>query len=243
MALEPFAGKSGEPPLIESLHRCHAPFCGDFLPSRLAVAALVAVPGVLARNDAPAADTPRVLAAHLDNDINPVTQEFVENSVDRAEDGGYAAYVLVLDTPGGLGSSMRGIVKRFLAAKVPVDRLRRPAGLVRGLRRSRHRDGLGRGGHGSPDQHRLVDADLAQRRGHLEGSAPEDRQRRCRIRRRARTRARPQRRGGAQDGHRGVELRRTRGEADRARRGDRSQRSLRCSTRSTGRRRFRRGSC
>ena len=34
VALEPFAGKSGEPPLIESLHRCHAPFCGDFLPSR-----------------------------------------------------------------------------------------------------------------------------------------------------------------------------------------------------------------
>ena len=86
----------------------------------LAVAALVAAPGVLARNDATAADTPRVLAAHLDNDINPVTQEFVENSVDRAEDGGYAAYVLVLDTPGGLGSSMRGIVKRFLAAEIPI---------------------------------------------------------------------------------------------------------------------------
>ena len=65
-------------------------------------------------------DAPRVLAVHLDNDINPVTQEFVEQSVDRAEDDGYAAMVLVLDTPGGLASSMRGIVKRFLAAEVPV---------------------------------------------------------------------------------------------------------------------------
>ncbi len=63
---------------------------------------------------------PRVLAAHLDNDINPVTQEFVDNSSDRAENDEYDAVVLVLDTPGGLGSSMRGIVKRFLAAKVPV---------------------------------------------------------------------------------------------------------------------------
>ena len=62
----------------------------------------------------------RVLAVHLNNDINPVTQEYVENAVERAEDEGFAAVVLVLDTPGGLASSMRGIVKRFLAAEVPV---------------------------------------------------------------------------------------------------------------------------
>ena len=62
----------------------------------------------------------RVLAVHLDNDINPVTQEYVENAVDRAENEELAAVVLVLDTPGGLASSMRGIVKRFLASKVPV---------------------------------------------------------------------------------------------------------------------------
>ncbi len=61
-----------------------------------------------------------MLAVHLANDINPVTQEFVEDAVDRAEEGEYAAMVLVLDTPGGLASSMRGIVKRFLAAEVPV---------------------------------------------------------------------------------------------------------------------------
>ena len=81
----------------------------------LTLGALAAAPGVLAQNDAP-----RVLAVHLDNDINPVTQEYVENEVDRAEEGDYAAMVLVLDTPGGLGSSMRGIVKRFLASTVPV---------------------------------------------------------------------------------------------------------------------------
>jgi membrane-bound serine protease (ClpP class) len=62
----------------------------------------------------------RVLAVHLDNDINPVTQEYVENAIERAEDEKMAAIVLVLDTPGGLASSMRGIVKAFLAAKVPV---------------------------------------------------------------------------------------------------------------------------
>ena len=87
-----------------------------FLGLSLALGALAAAPAVFAQNDAP----PQVLAVHLDNDINPVTQEYVEQSVERAENGGYAAMVLVLDTPGGLASSMRGVVTRFLAAEVPV---------------------------------------------------------------------------------------------------------------------------
>ncbi len=86
-----------------------------FLAALLFLGALAAAPGVLAQNGAN-----RVLAVHLANDINPVTQEYVEDAVSRAEDGEYAAMVLVLDTPGGLASSMRGIVKRFLASEVPV---------------------------------------------------------------------------------------------------------------------------
>jgi membrane-bound serine protease (ClpP class) len=65
-------------------------------------------------------EQPRVLAVELDNDINPVTQEYLDGEIDRAEDQGYDAVVVVLDTPGGLSSSMRGIVKRFIAATVPV---------------------------------------------------------------------------------------------------------------------------
>ncbi|MGH3078718.1 MAG: NfeD family protein, partial [Gaiellaceae bacterium] len=80
------------------------------------VALVLLVPATAAGQD----ERPRVLAVHLDNDINPVTQEYIENAVERAEDEGFAAVVLVLDTPGGLASSMRGIVKRFLAAEVPV---------------------------------------------------------------------------------------------------------------------------
>jgi membrane-bound serine protease (ClpP class) len=86
-----------------------------FLALPLLLGALAAAPGVLAQGS-----SPRVLAVHLENDINPVTQEFVEGAVDQAEEGDYAAVVLVLDTPGGLASSMRGIVKRFLASEVPV---------------------------------------------------------------------------------------------------------------------------
>jgi membrane-bound serine protease (ClpP class) len=65
-------------------------------------------------------DSPRVLAAHLENDINPVTQGFLEDAIERAEDEEYDALVVLLDTPGGLASSMRGIVKAFLASEVAV---------------------------------------------------------------------------------------------------------------------------
>ena len=81
-------------------------------------AALVLV--LLATSAASAAERPRVLAVELDNDINPVTQEYLDGQIDRAEHNHYNAVVIVLDTPGGLSSSMRGIVKRFIASTVPV---------------------------------------------------------------------------------------------------------------------------
>jgi membrane-bound serine protease (ClpP class) len=80
------------------------------------VALALFVPAVALGQD----DRPRVLAVHLDNDINPVTQEYLENALDRGEDEDFDAVVVILDTPGGLSSSMRGIVKRFLASTVPV---------------------------------------------------------------------------------------------------------------------------
>ncbi|MCI0635495.1 MAG: nodulation protein NfeD [Actinobacteria bacterium] len=86
----------------------------------LASAALfLLVPAVAMGQEGQGGDS-QVLAVHLDNDINPVTQDYVEGAVERAENEGFVAVVLVLDTPGGLSSSMRGIVKRFLAATVPV---------------------------------------------------------------------------------------------------------------------------
>lgn len=66
------------------------------------------------------AAAPRVLVAELADDINPVSQGYLEDQVRRAETGGYDALVVELDTPGGLGSSMRAVVKSFLASQVPV---------------------------------------------------------------------------------------------------------------------------
>jgi membrane-bound serine protease (ClpP class) len=77
------------------------------------LAAAVAVPGAVAA-------TPRVLAVHFANDVNPVTADYAVNEIDRANEEGYDAVVIVLDTPGGLSDSMRDIYKRELASRIPV---------------------------------------------------------------------------------------------------------------------------
>jgi membrane-bound serine protease (ClpP class) len=63
---------------------------------------------------------PRVLAVKFENDVNPVTQSYVNDEISRANRQHYAAVVILLDTPGGLSSSMEKIVKAELASKIPV---------------------------------------------------------------------------------------------------------------------------
>jgi membrane-bound serine protease (ClpP class) len=62
----------------------------------------------------------RVLAMRLEGPVSPVTAEALIAMVDRAEREGYRALVIEIDTPGGLESSMRDMVKRMLASKVPI---------------------------------------------------------------------------------------------------------------------------
>jgi membrane-bound serine protease (ClpP class) len=65
-------------------------------------------------------DRSRVLAATVDSAISPVIANHLRDGVSRAEREGYDAFVVRLDTPGGLDTSMRKIVQRFLEADVPV---------------------------------------------------------------------------------------------------------------------------
>ena len=67
-----------------------------------------------------APELPRVLAVEFANDVNPVTQDYLTSAIDRANDEGYDAVVILTDTPGGLDSSMRAIIKKELASKVAV---------------------------------------------------------------------------------------------------------------------------
>jgi membrane-bound serine protease (ClpP class) len=65
---------------------------------------------------------PRVLAIRYgpDLEVNPVTQDYLTSKLHKAEKDGYDAAVILLDTPGGLSSSMKTIYTAELAAKVPV---------------------------------------------------------------------------------------------------------------------------
>ena len=69
-----------------------------------------------------AAATPKVLAIHFapDLEVNPVTQNWVNHQLGRAKGDGYQAAVIVLDTPGGLSTSMRKIYLKELASPIPV---------------------------------------------------------------------------------------------------------------------------
>ena len=62
----------------------------------------------------------RVMVTRLQGPVSPVMDEALEAMLARAERRGYNALVVELDTPGGLESSMREMVKRLLAAPLPV---------------------------------------------------------------------------------------------------------------------------
>jgi len=62
----------------------------------------------------------RVLRTTVEGPITPVIVDHLAGAVARAEDDGYGALVVEIDTPGGLDESMRDIVQEFLAAEVPV---------------------------------------------------------------------------------------------------------------------------
>jgi membrane-bound serine protease (ClpP class) len=65
---------------------------------------------------------PRVLAIKYgpDLEVNPVTQDYLTSKLDKAAKDGYDAAVILLDTPGGLSTSMKTIYTHELASKVPV---------------------------------------------------------------------------------------------------------------------------
>jgi membrane-bound serine protease (ClpP class) len=90
-----------------------------FLRAFLAALALFAAV-LLTGGAAQAANPPRVLAVEFDNDVNPVTQDYLTDEIARANRDHYDAVVIVMDTPGGLSESMRKVVKAELASKVPV---------------------------------------------------------------------------------------------------------------------------
>jgi len=102
----------------------HIRLPGTYLPTVFFLLALVAfaaaVPG--------SARSAEVHLATYEGPITPVAAEFLVQCIVTAEKNGAVALVIQLDTPGGLDTSMRDIVKAQLGAKVPVIVFVAPSG-------------------------------------------------------------------------------------------------------------------
>jgi len=69
-----------------------------------------------------------IIVISADGVVNPVMSEFISKSLDDAAENNSELVVIELDTPGGLDTSMRAIVKKIIASEVPVAVYVSPSG-------------------------------------------------------------------------------------------------------------------
>jgi membrane-bound serine protease (ClpP class) len=76
--------------------------------------------GLSAMAQSKISSAPHVDLIHIDGSINPAVDDFLRESIGRARTNGARALIIQMDTPGGLLTSTRTIVKDLLGAPVPV---------------------------------------------------------------------------------------------------------------------------
>ena len=74
------------------------------------------------------AESSRIDVLTVKGTINPVLVDYIGRSIEQAEDDGTLAVIIQMDTPGGLDTAMRDIIKEIVNARVPVVVYVSPAG-------------------------------------------------------------------------------------------------------------------
>lgn len=69
-----------------------------------------------------------VMLLTLDGAVSPATADYMVRGIRRAADKGAGLVILQVDTPGGLDTSMRSVIKEILASPVPVAVFVGPSG-------------------------------------------------------------------------------------------------------------------
>jgi membrane-bound serine protease (ClpP class) len=74
------------------------------------------------------AERTKYAVIHLDGSVNPISAEYITESLKKAQTGGMSFIIFTIDTPGGLIGSMREIIKEILVSKIPVVTYTYPKG-------------------------------------------------------------------------------------------------------------------
>ncbi|MEX2079999.1 MAG: nodulation protein NfeD [Dehalococcoidia bacterium] len=87
---------------------------------RVCLALLLLATGVAIACGSDDAEPGAVHVLKTDGTVGPIMTRYIDRGIDRAENNDAVLVVIELDTPGGLTSSMRDIVRRIETANVPV---------------------------------------------------------------------------------------------------------------------------
>src|ERR1700740_2605727 len=91
----------------------------NFKPVLAFAAILVLLASIPAHPEA-ASGQPEVVVLHLDDTIQPISEEYLARGLTLAETNRAAALLVVLNTPGGLLETTRSMVGKILASPVAV---------------------------------------------------------------------------------------------------------------------------
>lgn len=87
-------------------------------PAKIAIGLVLAI--TMMAPDSLYAQGRSIVLLDVTGPIGPATSEYIESGLDSAREQDAALVVLRLDTPGGLDTSMRAIIKAIIASPVPV---------------------------------------------------------------------------------------------------------------------------
>ena len=69
-----------------------------------------------------------IVQLEIQDAIGPATSDYIERSMDKSIESGAYAILITMDTPGGLDTSMRQIIKKIIASPIPVITYVTPGG-------------------------------------------------------------------------------------------------------------------